>query len=375
MTQSNTAKMRQTLASIRGVSYDQAHALPGEFYTSNDWLSIEREELFARQWVCVGRVEEVSQPGDYMAFDIAGEPIVITRDEDEKIHALSNVCRHRATVLAHGKGNARRFVCPYHHWSYDIAGKLIAAPSITVRDSFDPKNCRLPELRCEQWKGFIFVSLNPDASDLHEMLQPLDAQIGNYHLEDMQLKYVVDEAWPVNWKSMIENYMEGYHLTPLHIESLHKINPTKLCRHFTPGEGYFGYKVGFSTRVSEAQIGHVDLSEEERNTCVMVAVPPGLTIGIGSDYCSFLCIRPESPESVRVKIGLIFYGDSWQDDEVKNAVELFQKTMKEDEDVLINVRDGLRSKLYQPGPLAPADKEGTIWDLYQYLSRNLAAGG
>jgi len=372
MSQPNTLQMRQNLASIKGISYDQARALSGEFYTSNDWLSIERDELFAQQWVCVGRVEEVSQPGDYMAFDIADEPVVITHGEDGLIHALSNVCRHRATVLAHGKGNARRFVCPYHHWSYDIAGKLIAAPSITARDDFDPKNCRLPELRCEQWKGFIFVSLNPDAPDLNEILQPLDAEIGNYHLEDMQLKYVVDETWPVNWKSMIENYMEGYHLTPLHIDSLHKINPTKLCRHFEPGDGYFGYKVGFSTRVSETQIGHADLSEEERNTCVMVAVPPGLTIGIGSDYCSFLCLRPESPESVRVKIGLIFYGDSWQDKEVITAVDLFQKTMKEDEDVLVRVRDGLRSKLYQPGPLAPADKEGTIWDFYQYLSRSLA---
>ena len=368
----DTEAMRNILHSIRDQSYDNARTLPGEFYTANDWTEIERSELFGTQWVCAGRVEEVGEPGDFMAFDVADEPVVIVHGDDGVIRALSNVCRHRGTVLLEGKGNSKRFVCPYHHWSYDNHGKLIAAPGIVARDDFDKKQCRLPELRCEQWMGFIFVSLNPDAPDLKPSLASLEKEIGNYHLEEMRLNYVVDEVWPVNWKSLVENYMEGYHLTPLHLETLHKVNPTKLCQHLPPGDHYFGYKVGFSTRVPASQIGHNDLSEEELNTCVMVAVPPGLTIGIGSDYCSFLCVRPDTSESVKVKIGLIFYGDSWSESDVSSAVELFQQTMKEDEEVLVRVRDGLRSSLFQPGPLAPADMEGTILDFYQYLSRSLS---
>ena len=364
-------QLRKKLKSIRGKPYESAESLPGEFYTSDEWLAVEREELFGTQWVCVGRVEEVNKPGDFMAFDLAGEPVVITRGDDDVIRALSNVCRHRGTVLVEGKGNSKRFVCPYHHWSYNNVGQLIAAPAITARDNFDPKTCRLPELRCELWKGFIFVALSDEAPDLRLQLEGLDAEIGDYHIEEMQLKYVADEVWPVNWKSLLENYMEGYHLTPLHLETLHKVNPTKLCAHIPPGSGYFGYKVGFATRVRKDQIGHPDLSKEALNMCVMAAVPPGLGIGIGSDYSSFLCIRPEAPESVRVKIGLMFYGDDWPDDDVQNAVELFQQTMKEDEDVLVKVRDGLRSRFYQPGPLAPPSMEGTIWDFYQYLSRKL----
>ncbi|MEM7293014.1 MAG: SRPBCC family protein, partial [Pseudomonadota bacterium] len=278
----------------------------------------------------------------------------------------------RGTTLMEGSGNSKSFICPYHHWTYDNTGDLIAAPSIKASDVFDPASCRLPEFRCTQWRGFLFVTLSELTPDLHTGLQALDAEIGNYHLEEMQLKYVAQDLWSVNWKSLMENYMEGYHLTPLHRETLHKVNPTRLCQHMAPGESHFGYRVGFTTRVPQDTIGHPDLSADERNSCVMAAIPPGLGIGIGSDYSSFICLTPESPESVNVKTGLLFFGDNWPDQDVEQAVALFQHTMKEDEDVLVRVRDGLRSNAYQPGPLAPQDLEGTVWDFYQYLSRHLA---
>ena len=94
-----TVLLRKTLAAIRDEPYEKAHALPGEFYTSADWLNIERDELFRNQWLCVGRVEEVSGPGDYMAFDLAGEPVVVAHGADGVIRALSNVCRHRGARL------------------------------------------------------------------------------------------------------------------------------------------------------------------------------------------------------------------------------------------------------------------------------------
>lgn len=165
--------------------------------------------------------------------------------------------------------------------------------------------------------------------------------------------------------------MEGYHLTPLHRDTLHKVNPSRLCSHLTPGRRHFGYSVGFTSRVPKGRVGHPDLSDDEGNTCIMFAVPPGLLVGVGSDYSSFLCIRPESADRVRVKLGLIFYGDHWSRQDVDNAIELFQHTMDEDKQVLLRVQQGLGSRFHEPGPLAPRDLEGTIWDFYQYLSRSL----
>ena len=167
--------------------------------------------------------------------------------------------------------------------------------------------------------------------------------------------------------------MEGYHLSALHHQTLHKVNPTKLCRHFPPGEAYFGYHAGFSPDLPRSQKGHPELSNSQLDDCVMLAVPPGLAVGCASDYSSFICIQPESIDRVRVKQGLIFFGPDWPQATVDWAVDLFQKTMAEDKAVLVNLAMGLKSRHYRTGPLGPADCEGPIWDFYSYVNRRMGS--
>ncbi len=365
------SELRDMLRGLRGKPYSRATSLPGSFYTDPDWLQIERDELFASDWFCVGRVEEIARPGDYFTIDQVGEPILVVHGRDGKIRALANVCRHRGTAVASGSGNAKKFLCPYHHWAYDTRGQLLNAPQMDAHEQFDRADCRLPSLACETWRGFIFVSLQPEPDDLLNGLAPLDAVIGNYHLEDMVTRYAAEEVWPTNWKCLLENFMEGYHLTPLHRHTLHKVNPSRLCSHLPPGPRHFGYRVGFTERVTGERVGHDDLSDDEFNHCVMFAVPPALAVGVGSDYSSFLCLRPEGVDQVRVKLGLFFYGERWQQADVDRAVELFHATMDEDKQVLAQLQRGLVSRYHAPGPLAGPDLEGTIWDFYQYLARQL----
>jgi len=366
------ASLRERLRGIVGVEYERGYALPGAFYTDPDWLQVERNELFLRDWFCVGRAEEVSRPGDYFCFDQVGEPILVVHGRDGAIRALANVCRHRGTVVASGSGNCKKFLCPYHHWAYDTSGQLLNAPHMESHQDFAIEDCRLKPLGCEIWQGFVFVNLDADAPSLQPELEPLEKIIGNYHLEQMSQRYVADEIWNTNWKCLLENFMEGYHLTPLHRETLHKVNPSRLCSHLPPGPRHFGYSVGFTSRLPADRIGHPDLSDTEMDTCIMFALPPGLAVGIGSDYSSFLCLRPLSPSQVSVKMGLIFHGEHWTDADIENAIELFQHTMDEDKQVLMRVQQGLASRSYQPGPLSARNLEGTIWDFYQYLGRSLA---
>lgn len=368
-----TAWFLKALRSIKGKPYERGFSLPGAFYTDPLWTQTESSELFAKDWFCVGRVEEVKQPGDFFSFDHVGEPLLVVHGRDGVIRVLANVCRHRGTVIAEGSGNAKKFLCPYHHWAYDTTGQLLNAPHLESHEAFNMRQCRLPEIKCEFWQGFIFVNLNPRAAGIAKQLAALDPVIKNYHLEQMSLRYLADETWDTNWKCLLENFMEGYHLTPLHKDTLHRVNPSRLCSHLTPGKRHFGYSVGFATRVPKGLVGHPDLTEEEGNTCVMFAVPPGLLVGLGSDYSSFLCIRPESADRVRVKMGLVFFGDHWTQREVNKAVKLFRHTMDEDKQVLLRVQQGLGSRFHEPGPLASRDLEGTIWDFYQYLSRSLTA--
>lgn len=371
------AEIAEALRRAAGQAHDHAHAMPGAYYTCERMLEVERAELFGREWICVGRADEIPEFGDYMTYDLLNEPVAVVRGEDGAIRALSNVCRHRAMPVLLGKGRARRLVCPYHSWTYDTAGQLIGTPLLGKRDDFDKAACRLPEFRCEVWQGFVFVTLDPQAEPLAPKLAGLDAIIGKYHFAQMRTRYTAFEVWNTNWKSLVENFMEGYHLSALHRDTLHPVNPTQLCQHYPAGEGYFGYYAGFSPGMAREKIGHPDLSERELDTCVMFAVPPNLVVGGASDYSSFICIEPATTSSIRVKLGLFFFGDSWSDAQVDNAIDLFQRTMAEDKIVLEQIGRGLRSAHYKPGPLAPAAYEGNVLDLHQYIARrlhNLLAG-
>lgn len=348
-------------------------ALPGAFYTDPGWHAAEVDELFATQWVCLGRREEIPEPGDYFTAEVAGEPVIVLCGEDGVHRALANVCRHRGTILAEGSGRLERLVCPYHHWSYDLRGTLLHAPGMEPSGTFRTEGLRLPELPLTEWMGFLFVCLADEPPDLATSLAPLDDRISNYHLAEMRLGYLETETWDTNWKCLFENFMEGYHLSPLHRGTLHKVNPTRLCRHFPAGDGYLGYTVGFTTRVGDGA-GHPDLTAEERNTCVMFAVPPGLVVGVGSDYSSLVCLQPDGAERVRARMGLFFYGEDWSQAAMDEAVRLFRETMAEDKAVLLRLQRGLRSRNFEPGPLAPPDLEGTCRDLHRYLARHMAGG-
>ncbi len=371
MAHNNLGELGRALKQSEKLGYDQAWSMPKTYYTDPAVLALEHEHLFGKEWICIGRVEEVARPGDYMTFQLCDEPLVAVRGSDHKVRVFSNVCRHRGALLAQGRGNGQRLVCPYHHWSYDLEGKLAGAPRLDAHQSFDKPSCRLPEFASEAWHGFLFVCLADDPKPLAPRLAPLEKLIGNYHMEQMKLRYTADEVWHTNWKCLIENFMEGYHLSPLHKTTLHPVNPTKLCTHFEAGDAYFGYNAGYSPDLPRSQKGHADLTDAEAGNCVMFAIPPGLVSGCGGDYSSFICIQPETASRVRAKMGLIFYGDGWPQSAVDHAVELFNATMAEDKTVLVDLMRGMASSHHARGPLAPADFEGPVLDFYRYFSRRL----
>ena len=372
MAQCRLSDLGKALKQSEQQTYDQAWSMPTSYYTDPAVLAVEREHLYGREWICIGRSDELPNPGDYMSFQLCDEPLVAVRGEDKKIRVLSNVCRHRGSLLTGGKGNGQRLVCPYHHWSYELDGKLAGAPRMEKHLSFDQANCRLPEFACEQWHGFVFVNLSQDPPPLAPRLKGLGQMIRNYHMEQMTTRYVIEDRWPVNWKCFIENFMESYHLSPLHRTTLHPMNPTRLSTHFKPGEAYFGYNAGFSPDLPRSTKGHPDLTDAEAMNCIMMAVPPGLVSGCSGDYSSFICVQPETVDRLRVKMGLMFYGDTWAQGDVDHAVQLFHQYMAEDKEVLTNMVRGLNSRHYQRGPLAPADFEGPVLDFYRYYSAHLA---
>ena len=363
--------VRAALAAAVSAGYDNSWTMPREAYTDPEVLSLERSQLFGQEWVCIGRVDEIPEPGDFMTFQLCDEPLVAVRGDDMTVRVMSNVCRHRGALIASGKGSGSHLLCPYHHWSYSLDGQLARAPRMEAHAEFEPASCRLPEFPVEQWLGFIFVSLAVNPTPLAPRLAGLESLISNYHMEQMAVRFTADEVWNTNWKCFVENFMEGYHLSPLHHATLHPVNPTRLCRHYEPGDAYFGYHAGFSPDLPRSERGHPDLLPAEVDNCVMFAIPPGLVSGCAGDYSSFICVQPESTDRVRLKMGLLFFGEHWTDDAVDYAAKLFQETNAEDRVVLEGLARSLVSSSYAPGPLASAAFEGPIHDFHRYLGGRL----
>ena len=196
----------------------QAHHLPGYFYTSPEIFELEIERIFMKEWLCVGRVEEFENPGDYSAMRIVGEPILMCRDNDGNLNAFSNVCRHRGVEVASGEGNAKRFSCPYHGWVYDLDGQLRGAPHTREVEGFDVGEVCLPRVNIDTWGGYVFVNLDPDCQSLADHLDEDDVRKFAAFLKPEETrtcdKYVLEV--PCNWKFVPENLMDMYHVGVIH---------------------------------------------------------------------------------------------------------------------------------------------------------------
>ncbi|NCW16871.1 MAG: aromatic ring-hydroxylating dioxygenase subunit alpha, partial [Rhodobacteraceae bacterium] len=207
--------LAQTLAALKELAatpLSSATAMPKDMYVSADIYQLERERLFHREWICAGRSDEIPNAGDYMSFDLCDQPLILVRGAGGDIHAMSNICRHRMMRLVDGKGNTRKFTCPYHAWTYDIAGNLVAAPYMDQTDCFDKKAISLPQVRCDQFEGWIYVSLNPDIAPVAEMLAPLTEITAPYAQAHYITIFTEQHEWDCNWKCLTENFMESYHL-------------------------------------------------------------------------------------------------------------------------------------------------------------------
>ena len=291
------------------------------------------------------------------------------RGQDDKVRVLSNVCRHRSSVIVEGKGNAKNFVCPYHAWTYANNGQLLRAPYMDQVAGFDVKGCRLPELATEIWRGFVYVNLDGKAKPLAPRLKGLEPYVRNFHPEDMVVQTVLDEVWPTNWKCLAENFMEGYHLSTVHHITLHHRTPTRLCEKIPPGEGYTGYKSYYTRKTPQRKPYHPDLTAEEKRYGMFFWIFPSQVVALVPNGLSSLCLQPRG----RRRGGQPRYNVIVQAGSLARlgGQARFNRIMDEDRAQLARVRRGLMSRYVEPNRLGPPDLEGTVWDLFQYMSRRL----
>ncbi len=354
------------LQRVAALPDDRPMSLPGSFFTDDDWFEYERSTLLRRAWHCLGREDEIPNPGDFFELTLLDEPLLVVRGDDETVRILANVCRHRGMPLTEGHGNAKRFVCSYHAWAYGLDGSLIRAARMR-NAGFDSTRCKLPQYPCHLWNGFIYVSLDPSAEPFSEPV--LDSVLAPYETGAFRLVHRAQEVWKTNWKCLVENFMEGYHLSVVHPETLHGYTPTGKARKLASGDGFTSYAANYPDGIESRGTGATGLSEEERNRSSLFSVFPTQVASQAASLLVSLNLFPETVNSVRVKWTMSVYGDDLDAETITSRIALWEEVNAEDRAKLERLQPTLRSRHAVSGPLAEDDYEGTIRDFHIWLAK------
>ncbi|HSA48590.1 MAG TPA: aromatic ring-hydroxylating dioxygenase subunit alpha [Yinghuangia sp.] len=204
--------------------------VPTDRYRSEEFQQREREAIWMRTWQVVGRTDDLPHAGDWTVHRIFDQSYIVVRGKDDVIRGFVNACRHRGNLLCQGSGNAKRFLCQYHLWSYDLDGKLRGVLRENIQAPFDKEDHGLLPVRVECFAGFVFLNPDPDAAPLAEFLGPDVAELlAPYRLDEMTTVMNVREALECNWKVVMDAFHEGYHVSGVHPQLLRMIDldPTK----------------------------------------------------------------------------------------------------------------------------------------------------
>jgi phenylpropionate dioxygenase-like ring-hydroxylating dioxygenase large terminal subunit len=272
-----------------------AQILPAEAYVSEEFWEFEKWAIFSRQWLFVGHVNQVPNPRDYLSRTILGEPILVTRDNDGKVHVLSGICQHRGHPIAGGLKaqpigagcqNARTLVCPYHNWTYQMDGTLMWAPEMEQTTPVDELRAEihLPRIRTEIFHGLIFINFDDQAPPLAPSLTKMKREIAAFNVADMvPMPVRVDSDLRCNWKGHHENALEPYHTDYVHKRS-HASAPANLSKFldFSPGDGQVMTTTDFAAREADlfskegksAMPIIADLSQDQRRRLLFISVMP-----------------------------------------------------------------------------------------------------
>ena len=197
---------------------DLGHGLiPAERYTAESFMKLEWERMWSKVWLLGGRSDDIKEPGDYISTEIGKEAVLIVRQADGSVRAFPNVCLHRGNRLRpEGLGNAENFQCMYHHWTYDLGGKICRIPDLDTFPQGAPPGARLPAYPCAEWGGFVWYSLDPNVEPLAAYLDPIQKHLAPYHVERMAWVRDVTVEWDCNWKAAVDAFSEVYHVQGIH---------------------------------------------------------------------------------------------------------------------------------------------------------------
>ncbi len=368
------------------------HSLDQRFYTDEDIYALELERIVYRNWIVAGHQSQLPNTGDFKVFKVAGESAIIVRGADGNLKAFANVCRHRGSLVClEAAGNARKFVCPYHGWTYDTDGKLVAARDMP--DEFDWEAHALKPVSCDVVHGLILVCFSDDAPSLENCKKEMAEPMAMFDFENLKVAAWKEYAIPANWKLSIENYQECYHCATAHpdyarmhtlmldrkkrerVQShmLEKMDSCGLRNIFIdhidtaarPGEIGYGYSRtalfdGYKTGSRDGKpvaplLG--SLTDYDGGASDMTFGAMSFVLAY-SDHVVVYVFTPVDLENSRCEIYWLVRGDAEEgkDYDVDELTWLWDVTTEADKTIIVNNYRGVRSRFYEPGPFSGMEK-------------------
>jgi phenylpropionate dioxygenase-like ring-hydroxylating dioxygenase large terminal subunit len=361
--------MKTSTAALERLSPDPApHALPAWVYSHPEMTRLETERILLPSWQIVTHVSALQKSGDFATLDIGPESVFVIRDREGQIRGFHNVCRHRGARLVDGQGTCPTSVtCPYHGWSYRHDGSLMGMP---VRESFpelDRGKNGLRPVKVDVAFGFVFVAVTGDPPPVRELWGELGAELAPYRFEEMTaLSPISLEHWNVDWKIVMDNYLESYHVP---------IGHPGLNRMFTPdyedqagvpgiarGAGWFREQPSprWSERTYQQLIGGVTqhLPEPNRRCWRFYSMLPNLGIDVMPDQMDFFQILPNGPGKAIIRGAVYGLPDSRREMRIARFLSdrINRQTNREDAWLCERVQRGLLSSSYVPGRLSTLER-------------------
>ena len=372
-------------------SINDANGLPNECYLNDEYFKIEREKVFFDNWIVVGVSSSVPETGDAKPFNLMGIPLLILRDKNNKIRVFHNVCSHRGMILLNKECKLKNTIrCPYHSWSYNFNGELIATPhvggmNIHEADGFIKSKSNLKEVSSYVWMDLIFINVNKNKKDFEESIDPLEKQWSKFiSKEDQKLiRHAGDFGYfnmevKSNWKFAIENYCESYHLPWVHPE-LNRVSNLKDHYHIQDltetfsGQGSNKYSQQFdgNKKLSTFPNWPSDLYQNSE----YISLFPNVMLGIHVDHFYAFWLEPLSNNNTREHFEMYYVGDeSASSDEYKEIRKknfaFWQEVMNEDIAAIEGMQKGRSSPAYNGGNFSPVMDTPTLM-FHKWVATNL----
>jgi choline monooxygenase len=363
------------LDEIYGPTLARGAGLPGEAFTSEALFQPEMRRVFHRSWCCIGLAADVSQPNHLRPITLLGQPLLVVHN-CSGIEVFHNVCSHRGAVLVSEPRLSSRnlpIVCPYHSWTYALDGALLRTPhaggaGVHEDPVIDHRACGLKRMRSAIWHGLIFVNLSNDAPPFEAFIAPLAQRTvflkaGSLHHDATQSRAAAIGA---NWKIVVENFVESYHLPPVH-RDLQSVNPMALHYQILGGASYVGQggdgrdwqKAGEHDLPPRPAGGFKSISEYE-----VFWLCPNLIFQPIGHFLAVLILLPQSATVTHERLEFFFYGpDALQDthaDERARQVEFLTQVNNEDIRICERTQAGRGSLAFTGGVFCPRQETSSL---------------